>query len=149
MLWFFLSNFDNKQSSFFNLTRITHSGVEAWAASPITVVVEAPVLRLQRPPSTCYQPEVRKKSWSNCLEDFCCKYDIHSDWYDFKGKGFWYVLFLLLMYLIVFVIVVAVLVVAGTCYILCKFCESSESTSREQRPSSGGTVCIPIPLFEE
>ena len=30
---------------------------------------------------------VRKKSWSNRLEDFCCLYDINSKWYEFKGKG--------------------------------------------------------------
>ncbi|KAJ7387015.1 hypothetical protein OS493_003978 [Desmophyllum pertusum] len=62
----------------------------------------------------------RKKSWSNCLEDFCCLYDVDSEWYEFKGKGCWYVLFLLLCYLIFGIL----LLVGGILYCICKCIEA-------------------------
>ncbi|XP_078361186.1 uncharacterized protein LOC144645472 isoform X2 [Oculina patagonica] len=97
---------------------------EAWPAQP---QVTAPTI--PQPPQHVKNDvgDVRKKSCSNCLEDFCCLYDINSDWYELKGKGVWCVLFLLLGYLILGVLVLAagiVVCVCAICYLLGKMQEN-------------------------
>jgi len=101
----------------------TVTRMEAWAVHPTPV---APTSVLPSPPLVVSVG--RKKSCSNCLEDFCCMYDVNSKWYELSGKGFWCVLILLVGYLIVGVIGLAL----GILYCVSKVIEELNSSEDEE-----------------
>ncbi|XP_020607633.1 uncharacterized protein LOC110046286 [Orbicella faveolata] len=101
--------------------------MEAWLPHPAPI---APPGILPSAPQL--ESDARKKSCSNCLENFCCLYDTNSKWYEFSGKGFWCVLFLLVGYLIVGVIVFALAIL----YFVCKVMEALDSRANSSRRSS-------------
>ncbi|KAL9981324.1 hypothetical protein ACROYT_G010012 [Oculina patagonica] len=108
---------------------------EAWPVHSTTVAPIGPP-----PPTFTIITDVRKKSWSNRLEDFCCSYDINSKWYKLEGKGIWCVLFLLLGYLIVAVLVLAVGILYCVFKIIAACQESSPEPERRPQPSNTSSV---------
>ncbi|KAL9981323.1 hypothetical protein ACROYT_G010011 [Oculina patagonica] len=97
-------------------------------ALPVQPTGDAPTIPLPSHHVTVDVDDVRKKSCSDCLKDFCCLHDANYKWYSLKGKGLWFVLFLLLGYLIFGVLALAAAVVFGACAIACGLC-------------NGGNVC--------